>query len=299
MRLANGRGAYFADPQALSSEDYLAVAHLEGSQQWARIFLAAPIRFEDLEEHFADQIREVQFVTWDNRALEVKASHQRRLGELILKDQRLRHPDPDRVTTALIQGLRHQGINGLPWNKELRNWQARVSFLRVIAGPAGGWPDVSDQQLFDTFEEWLGPYVTGLTRLDQVRRMDLKKPLHALLTWKQQKELEHQAPTHLTVPTGSKIPLQYHLNESPILAVRLQEMFGQRETPRIARGKVPVTIHLLSPARRPVQVTQDLAGFWATSYQDVKKELKGRYPKHYWPEDPLQAKPTRRTKQST
>ena len=168
--------------------------------------------------------------------------------------------------------------------------------MRRIEGEESGWPDVGDQHLLDTIKEWLGPYLTGFARLNQVRRIDLKKILHALLTWKQQKELDQQAPTHLTVPTGSRIPLQYHPNESPILAVRLQEMFGQSETPKIARGKVPVTIHLLSPARRPVQVTQDLASFWANSYQEVKKELKGRYPKHHWPDDPLRAKPTRRTK---
>jgi len=295
-RLANGRGAYFSEPQALSSEDHLVIAHLDGGQQWARIFLAAPVHLEDLEEYFPDQIKEVQFVTWDHRALEVTASRQRRLGELILQDQPLRHPDPDQVTTALIQGLRQQGIDCLPWTKELRNWQARVLFMRRIEGENSDWPDVGDQHLLDTFEEWLGPYLTGLTRLNQVRRIDLKKPLHALLTWKQQKELDQQAPTHFSVPTGSRIPLQYHPNESPVLAVRLQEMFGQSETPRIARGKVPVTIHFLSPARRPVQVTQDLASFWANSYQEVKKELKGRYPKHHWPDDPLQAMPTKRTK---
>jgi ATP-dependent helicase HrpB len=295
-RLANGRGAYFSEPQALSSEENLVIAHLDGGQQWARIFLAAPVRLDDLEEHCPDLIREVQFVTWDNRAMEVTASHQRRLGELILQDQPLRHPDPDQVTTALIQGLRQQGIDCLPWTKELRNWQARVLFMRRIEGENSDWPDVGDQPLLENIGHWLAPYLTGLSRLSQVRRIDLKKPLHALLAWKQQKELDQQAPTHLTVPTGSKIQLQYHATESPILAVRLQEMFGQSETPKIARGKVPVTIHLLSPARRPVQVTQDLASFWANSYQEVKKELKGRYPKHPWPDDPLQAVPTKRTK---
>ncbi len=295
-QLANGRGAYFSEPQALSSEDHLVIAHLDGAQQWARIFLAAPVSLEDLEEHFSDQLRNVQCVTWDNRALEVTASQQRRLGELILQDQKITHPDSDQVTAALIQGLRRQGIDGLPWTKELRNWQARVLCMRRIDGEESGWPDVSDQHLLDTIEEWLGPYLVSLTRLAQVRRIDLKKPLHALTNWKQQKELDQQAPTHLTVPTGSRIPLQYHANESPVLAVRLQEMFGQRETPKIGKGRVPVTIHLLSPARRPVQVTQDLVSFWANSYQEVKKELRGRYPKHHWPDDPLQATPTKRTK---
>ena len=272
------------------------IAHLDGAQQWARIFLAAPVGLEDLEEHCSDQIRNVQFVTWDNRGLEVTARQQRRLGDLILQEQPINYPDSDQVTAALIQGLRQQGIDCLPWTKELRNWQARVLWMRWIEGEESGWPDVSDQHLLDTFEEWLGPYLTGVTSLTQVRKIGLKHILHALLPWNQQKELDHQAPTHITVPTGSKIPLQYHPNESPILAVRLQEMFGLSDTPKIAGGKVSVTIHLLSPARRPVQVTQDLASFWANSYQEVKKELRGRYPKHHWPDDPLQAKPTKRTK---
>ena len=295
-RLANGRGAYFSEPQALSSEDHLVIAHLDGGQQWGRIFLAAPVRLQDLEEYFSDQIRHVEFVTWDHRALEVTASYLQRLGELILQDQPLRHPDSDLVTSALILGVRQQGIDCLPWTKELRNWQARVLCMRQIEGEEAGWPDMGDQHLLDTLEEWLGPYLTSFTRLAQVRRIDLKTLLHALINWKQHKELDLQAPTHLIVPTGSKIPLQYRPDESPVLAVRLQEMFGQSETPSIARGRVPVTVHLLSPARRPMQVTQDLASFWANSYQEVKKELKGRYPKHHWPDDPLQAKPTKRIK---
>ena len=297
-RLSNGRGAYFAEPQALSSDDHLVIAQLDGDKQWARIFLAAPVRLEDLEEHCPDQIREVQLVKWDNQSLEVSARKQRRLGALVLQEQFLGSPDPDQVTTALIVGLRQLGIDCLPWTKEIRNWQARVLLMRQVEGEKSDWPDVNDQHLLDNLEHWLGPYLRGLTRIDQIHRMDLKKPLQGLLTWKQQKELDQQAPTHLTVPTGSRIQLQYYGNESPVLAVRLQELFGQIETPKIAGGQVPVTLHLLSPARRPVQVTQDLASFWANSYQEVKKELKGRYPKHPWPDNPLQAKPTRRTKPS-
>ena len=298
-RLANGRGAYFSEPQALSADDYLVIAQLDGSQQWARIFLAAPVNLEDLEEHCPELITEVQFVTWDHRTSAVSARQQRRLGELILQDQPLENADPNQVTKALIQGIRQQGIDCLPWTKELRNWQARVNFMRRVEDAQASWPDMNDQHLLDTLEDWLAPYATGLVRLDQVKRIDLKKPLQAQMTWKQQKELDQQAPTHLTVPTGSKILVDYSSNEIPVLAVRLQEMFGQSETPTIAGGKVPVIIHLLSPARRPMQVTQDLASFWRNSYQEVKKELKGRYPKHHWPDDPLQAEPTKRTKHAT
>ena len=298
-RLANGRGAYFSEPQALSAEDYLVIAQLDGGQQWARIFLAAPVNLDDLKEHCPELIKEVQFVTWDDRELAVSARQQRRLGELIFQDQPLANADPDQVTKTLIEGIRQQGIDCLPWTKELRNWQARVNFMRRVTGDDTGWPDMDDQHLLDTLEDWLAPYITGLFRLDQVRRMDLKKPLQAQMTWKQQKELDQQAPTHLTVPTGSKIHVDYSSNKIPVLAVRLQEMFGLSETPTIAGRKIPVMIHLLSPGRRPVQVTQDLGSFWKTSYQEVKKELKGRYPKHYWPDDPLQAEPTKRTKRAT
>ena len=298
-RLANGRGAFFSEPQALSSEEYLGVAELDGGQQRARIFLAAPVVLQDLEEYCPELINEVEFVTWDHRTSSVTARQQRRLGELILQDRLLTNADPAHVTNALIQGIRQHGIEYLPWTKDLRSWQARVQFMKRCEGEDLGWPDVSDGHLFETLEEWLGPYLIGLFRLDQVRKLDLKKPLHALLMWKQQQELDQQAPTHLTVPTGSKIHVDYSSLEIPVLAVRLQEMFGQCETPKIAGGKVPVMIHLLSPARRPVQVTQDLESFWRKSYQEVKKELKGRYPKHYWPDDPLQAEPTRRTKHRT
>ena len=298
-RLANGRGAYFSEPQALSAEDYLVIAQLDGGQQWARIFLAAPISLDALEEHCPELIRQVEFVTWDHRASAVSARQQRRLGEIIVQDQPLAHADPDQVTMALIEGIRQQGIVCLPWTKELRNWQARVNFMRNVSGEEAGWPDINDQHLLDALEDWLGPYVSGVFRLDQVNRIDLRKPLHALLTWKQQKELDQLAPTHVLVPTGSRIPLDYCSHEIPILAVRLQEMFGQKDTLKIAGGKVSVMIHLLSPARRPVQVTQDLASFWKSSYQDVKKELKGRYPKHHWPDDPLRAEPTKRTKKPT
>ena len=298
-RLANGRGAYFSEPQTLASEDYLVVAQLDGGRQWARIFFAAPVNPEALEEHCPELIRQVEFVTWDTRASAVSARQQRRLGEIVLQDQPLNNADPEEVTRALMEGIRQHGMDCLPWTKELRNWQARINLVRNVSGEESGWPDLNDQHLLDTLVEWLGPYVSGMYRLDKVQRLDLKKPFHALLTWKQQQDLDQQAPTHVTVPTGSRIPLDYCSHEIPILAVRLQEMFGQSETPTIAGGKVPLMIHLLSPARRPVQVTQDLASFWRTSYQEVKKELKGRYPKHYWPDNPLQAEPTKRTKKPT
>jgi len=293
--LANGRGACLAEPDPLSSEEYLVLADLDGTVQWARIFLAAPISLGELEVFCADQIRQVDVVSWDERAHAVRAKRQRKLGELVLQEQPLPGADPAQLSAALCYGVRLSGVACLPWTKELRQWQARVAFLRRVQGHEK-WPDISDQALMDRLDTWLGPFLDGLTRLDQVRRVDLAGALHGLLTWEQQRELDRLAPAHLAVPSGSRLRLDYATGERPVLAVRLQEMFGCRETPTVVDGAVPVTVHLLSPANRPVQVTEDLASFWASAYHEVRKDLRGRYPKHHWPDDPLRAEPTRRTK---
>jgi ATP-dependent helicase HrpB len=195
-----------------------------------------------------------------------------------------------------MQGIRQAGILALPWTKELLQWKARIEFLRRLNGQERTWPDVSNEALLDRVEEWLMPYVTGLTHLEQVQRMDLVEPLQALLTWEQRRQLDQLAPTHVSVPTGSRLQVDYRDVQRPVLAVRLQEMFGCQETPKVAGGMVSLVLHLLSPGGRPVQVTQDLRQFWQSSYQEVRKALRGRYPKHSWPDDPLSAQPTRRTK---
>jgi ATP-dependent helicase HrpB len=169
-------------------------------------------------------------------------------------------------------------------------------WIQRIESPHSDWPDLSDKVLLTTLDRWLGPYLAGMTTLDRVKRFDVTVPLHALITREQHRRLDRVAPTHITVPSGSRLRIDYDQPDLPILAVRLQEMFGCKETPRVADGKIPVMLHLLSPAKRPVQVTQDLAGFWTRSYQDVRKELRGRYPRHHWPEDPLNAAPTTKTK---
>ncbi len=292
-RLTNGLSARFHHPDPLGHEEWLVIADLHGAPSTARISMAAPITHEDLVTHCADLIQSTESVTWDESAQAVMARRQRRLGELILEESRLPDPDPELVLTALLEGLRNKGLSCLPWTPALRNWQARVQFLRHVTGPESAWPDVSDDTLLHTLDQWLAPYLTNLSSLNQLKRIDLAWPLQALLSPKQRRAIDTLAPTHLTMPTGSHIPLEYQLGEIPVLAVRLQELFGQCDTPRLVNGRVPVLIHLLSPARRPVQVTQDLTSFWATGYQAVKKELKGRYPKHSWPDDPLQAPPTR------
>lgn len=226
----------------------------------------------------------------------MRARRQRRLGELILQEGSIPAPDPAALTTALLQGIRQEGLACLPWTNELRAWQARVQFLRRVEGPGSTWPDVSDAALLDGLETWLAPFVRRVLSLEQLQRTDLQGSLQGLLSWDQQRALDRLAPTHLTVPSGSRIRVDYESQDAPILAVRLQEMFGCRETPTVAGGRVPVVLHLLSPAGRPAQVTQDLVGFWRTSYQEVKKDLRGRYPKHHWPDNPLEAAPTRRTR---
>jgi ATP-dependent helicase HrpB len=297
--LTNGRGACFINPDPLGSEPYLVIADLDAGSQWARIDLAAPLALDDIEQLYRKQIVESEAVTWDARLQSVRASRQRRLGALILSEQALSKPDPSLIAGALLDGVRQRGLATLAWTPELQHWRTRVQFLRRMDGPNSVWPDLSDETLLRTLDEWLAPYVDGITTLERIQRLDLAQPLHALLTWEQQRDLDRLAPTHLTVPSGSKIRIEYDTPDLPVLAVRLQEMFGCKETPRVVGGKVPVMLHLLSPAKRPVQVTKDLASFWANAYQEVRKELRGRYPKHHWPDDPLAALPTAKTKKRT
>jgi ATP-dependent helicase HrpB len=294
--LTNGRGALFANPDPLASEDYLVVADLDGGQQWARIDLAAPLSLVDIEALHTDEIDQVETVVWDEQTHAVRAMKQRRLGALVLSEQALAKPDPSLISQALLQGIRQRGLNSLAWTPELRQWRARVRLLRRTEGIDSNWPDLSDETLLRTLDEWLGPYLDGITTLERVQRINLATPLHALLAWDQQRQLERLAPTHLTVPSGSNVRLDYETDDLPVLAVRLQEMFGCEDTPRVVDGQVPVMLHLLSPAHRPVQVTKDLASFWAHAYHEVKKELRGRYPKHHWPDDPLTALPTAKAK---
>jgi ATP-dependent helicase HrpB len=294
--LANGRGALFANPDPLVSEPYLVIAELDAGVQWARIDLAAPVTPADIEALFNDRIEQIDEVSWDERTQSVRAAGRRRFGALTLSEQALSNPDPAMIAHALSIGLRQAGLSALAWTPELRQWQARIRFLKTVDGPDSHWPDLSDDALLKTMDEWLEPFLVGITTLERVKRMDLAPALQTRLGWDQQRELDRRTPTHLTVPSGSRLRLDYDQPEGPVLAVRLQEMFGCTDTPRVADGKVPVLLHLLSPAKRPVQVTKDLAGFWANTYWDVRKDLRGRYPKHHWPEDPLLAAPTAKAK---
>ena len=290
--MSNGRGALFFEAEPLAAEDMIVAAHLDGSRE-ARIFLAARVQAEQLRDTHAALLTTVTHVEWDEREGCVQARRQVRIGEVVLDDEPWKEADPQAVAQALLKGIRRQGVAALPWNAASRELQARLSFMQGLEPQS--WPDVSDAALLATLESWLLPCITGLSRLLHLKRLDLPAILLARLDWPAQRRLEEQAPTHLQVPSGSRVRLDYS-QATPVLAVRLQEMFGLTETPCIAGGRVPVLLHLLSPARRPVQVTQDLAAFWQGSYHDVRKELKGRYPKHHWPDDPQLARATTRTR---
>lgn len=292
--LSGGRGAVFAEPEPLSAEDWLVAAQLDGDRREARIFLAAPIAKAEIEEHFAEHIRDVEVVEWDPRDEAVAARSQRRLWALALEDRRLAQPNPEAVASAMAQGVRAMGLACLPWTGELQGLRRRIAFMRAQE-PDAGWPDLSDEALLDGLDQWLAPYLTGITRRSHLARLDLAAALRGMLDWDGKRRLDEAAPTHVTVPSGSHIPIDYS-GEVPVLAVRLQEMFGCADTPCINHGKAKLLLHLLSPARRPVQVTADLASFWANAYRAVKADLKGQYPKHWWPDDPMQAEPTARIK---
>ncbi|MDE2295178.1 MAG: ATP-dependent helicase HrpB [Gammaproteobacteria bacterium] len=295
--LANGRGATFAEPQALAKATYLVAAQLDGADRDARIHLAAPIDAETIERLFAAQIEERSEVAWDRRAQAVRARRDRRLGAILLASADIAEIDPHAFGTAMIAGIRDLGIAALPWTRDLRQWQARVALLRRLEVPAPEpWPDLSDAALDADLESWVMPWIEGCTRREHLARVDWARALESRLTHRQRTVLAREAPTHLRVPSGSSIPIDYLDGGIPTVSVRLQELFGLTVTPTIAAGRVPLLLKLLSPAGRPVQVTRDLQNFWKHTYHEVRKDLKGRYPKHYWPDDPYLAEPTRRVR---
>jgi len=294
--LANGRGAVLANPQLLSNSEYLVAASLDAAERDARIQMAAPVTLAELEQDFADVIQTRTRIEWDEREQIVIGQSERKLGALSLQVQRLDKPDPERVLKAMLQGIRAMGLNSLPWTPAAAALRQRILFAKQHDQRATQpWPAVDDIALLEQLEQWLGPWLNGVTRRAQLSQVNLHEALLALLDWNQQQRLNEIAPTNLQVPSGSRIAIDYS-TPTPTLSVRLQEVFGLQQTPRVGGGAVPVLIELLSPARRPVQVTQDLASFWSRGYHDVKKDLKGRYPKHYWPDDPLQAQATARAK---
>lgn len=290
--LANGRGANLT-LQALAEVPYVVAAELDDQGEEGRIHLAAGITLEELRRGLPEQIHSTAEVYWDENLQAVRAREIERLGAIIMQERPQLRPDAAAVQHCLLGAIRAAKLSILPWTKQAVQIRQRIRCLALVEE---GWPDMGDEALAAGLEEWLGPYVAGLRSREDLQGLHLAEILSALLDWPQQRRLEAEAPSHIVVPSGQRIPVDYGNPAAPVLAVRLQEMFGCPETPRIAGGRLPLTLHLLSPARRPVQVTQDLANFWRTTYFAVKKDLLGRYPKHYWPEDPLAAEATHRAK---
>lgn len=346
FRLRSGKGAFLPPEDPLADEAFLAIAELDGDPVRARIWRAAPLSREAIEDLFADAMHERRNVGWDARLGAVMAQDERRLGNLVLEARPVEDAEDDDIRAAVLAGIRALGLGCLPWTAELRQWQARVMLMRgerprraakgdsaghgrtmkgemsdvvgkgempsahegrlAAASPADGmssltvgdeegWPDVSDANLEVMLEDWLGLFLTGVRRREHFSRIPLAEALHALLPWHLSRILDEKAPTHIVVPSGSRVLIDYLPEGGPVLAVKLQELFGMLDTPRVGDG-VAVVVHLLSPAGRSLQVTSDLAGFWRTGYPAVRAEMRGRYPKHPWPEDPLDAVATRHTK---
>ena len=292
--LRNGRGVTLDAGDALAGEAWLVVLDVDARGREGRVFQAAPITLSEIEEALGSQAETAQEVAWDDSAGRVQARRIRRLGALVLGEGALRDPDPEALARALCAGVRARGLHVLPWSRDATQLRERLAFMRALEGEE--WPDTSQEGLTASLEEWLAPLLTGMRALGDLGRLNLSEALLSTVPWHRRATLDRLAPTHLEVPSGSRILLDYADPTAPVLAVRLQEVFGLQETPTVGGGRVPVTVHLLSPARRPVQVTRDLASFWRGAYFEVRKDLRARYPKHAWPEDPLAAPPTRRTK---
>ena len=291
--LANGRGAHFPEPQSLSRQEFIVAVSLDDRERDARILLAAPLGRAELQAVLPERLEWRETVEWSRKEQAVLARRVLRLDALELEERVLSDVPPDQARAAMLGGLRELGIESLPWTREARDLQARVTFVRRLGGPYQDWPDLCDPALAASMEEWLSPWLEGVTRREHLARVPLEEALRARLSWEQRRALEELAPTHLTVPSGSRIRIDYLDESAPAVSVRLQEVFGLEASPRLGGGRVPVTFKLLSPAQRPVQVTRDLAGFWRGSYSEVRKDLRGRYPKHAWPENPLEAEPVR------
>lgn len=295
FQMSCGRGAFLERTEVLATSPYLVLCDLDDRGGDAKIRLAAVITEDAIEEMFADQIADGTVTEWDRRTESVRAVRQRRLGRMVLAEGGQSKPDEADVQTALFAGIRQRGAANLPcWTPGIRQLQARINFLHRVLGD---WPDVSDKALEDRLEDWFAGFTTGMSRWTHLERLDLAAVLDFALSESSHDrcELDRLAPVKMEVPSGSMMTIHYEEAE-PFVAVRLQECFGLQATPKVAGGRVPIVMHLLSPAQRPVQVTKDLAGFWQTSYALVRKDMRGRYPKHYWPEDPATAPATRRVR---
>ncbi len=292
--LANGRGAAVEQTSSLARAPYIAIGEMTGTAASGRVLLAAPIGEDDIERHFAEHIETVDEISFDRGAMALRARRKRALHAITLSEATLAVSPSEETARIFADGLIAAGLDRLPWSKAAKQWRDRVMFLRKAEGDS--WPDLSDDGLIARRDDWLVPALYDKIALKDISAGDLSDALMALLPWEMRARLDREAPTHFEAPTGSVLAIDYEAEQGPTIAVRLQELFGLNTHPSIAAGKVPLVLELLSPAQRPVQVTRDLPGFWRGSYAAVRSDLRGRYPRHPWPEDPASALPTRRVK---
>ncbi|AMO50518.1 ATP-dependent RNA helicase HrpB [Enterobacter sp. FY-07] len=296
-QLANGMGATLDADDALGRHEWLiAPLLLQGSQSPdARILLALPLDIDALIARCPHLLQQSDTVEWDDAQGTLKAFRRSQIGQLTVKVQPLAKPSEEELHLAMLNGIRDKGLRVLNWTPEAEQLRLRLHCAAKWL-PEQTWPAVDDASLLDSLEQWLLPHMGGIRSLRDLNALDVTQALQTLLPWSLRQRLDSELPGHYTVPTGSRIAIRYHEDNPPVLAVRIQEMFGEATTPTIAQGRVALVLELLSPAQRPLQITRDLAAFWAGSWRDVQKEMKGRYPKHVWPDDPANTAPTRRTK---
>jgi ATP-dependent helicase HrpB len=295
-QLSNGRGALFASAESIAREEFIVAVDLDDREREAQIRLAAPLAKADLLEHFAPQLQRAEELVWDARTEAVVARRVIRLDELLVEEKPLNDVPREASVAAMLEGVRSLGIDVLTWDEESRDFVARSEFVRKLTrSDLAGWPDNSMEALARDLG-WLEPFLAGITRRSQLSRVPLMDALRGRLNYELQRKLDELAPTHIGLPTGSRVRIDYLDDNAPIASMRMQEVFGLAATPRIGGGAVPVTFTLLSPGRKPLQITRDLASFWRNAYVEVRKDMRGRYPRHYWPENPLEAEPTRRAK---
>lgn len=296
--MANGRGAYLDASDPLTHHEWIVIAEHNGDTRDARIFLAAPLSISDVNALIAEHGRHQEQLRWDDATESIRASRQQFLGQILLNEQPLATPAAEQCLALMIVQLQKLQLAPLPFTEELRQWQARVCLMHRLEPER--WPDVSDAALSADLADWLGPWLTGMTRLQQLNQLDLRRALTTRLDWSLQQQLDTLLPSAITVPSGSRIAIDYTAalgpTQQPILAVKLQELFGLAQAPVLAQGRIKLSLHLLSPARRPIAITSDLTSFWQGAYAEVRKDMRGRYPKHPWPDDPMTAVATRGTK---
>lgn len=293
--MANGRSLRLFDDSALFGEAWLVASELRLEDRDSLLLRGAPVDEARLREAFPARFIESDRVVWDASRRRIAAVRERRFDRIVLDSRPLATPDRSRFAEALLDAVRQLGLEALPWTDALRQWRERVRCLGEWQ-PDAGWPDLSDAALIESLEQWLRPALEGLTRLDALSEGDLAHALKSRLAWDRQRQVDLLAPVRIAVPSGLERPIGYQHGAEPVLAVKLQELFGLTHTPCILEGRQPLTLHLLSPAGRPLQVTRDLEGFWERTYPEVRKEMKGRYPRHPWPEDPRSAPATHRAK---